>query len=500
VSAAPHAEPADRPGREPVDRVQRRTIAVLAASQVLGGIGVATGVAVSSLIASELSGSDAVAGLAQTSAVVGAAIVALPLARLAAQHGRRRSLTTGYVVAFLGAVLAATATVLQTWPLLLAGMLLFGAGSATGLASRFSATDLARPERRATDLSVVIWATTVGSVLGPNLAGATESLGLLPTVGGAHGTSAAPLLVAALAFGGAAASVWLLLRPDPLHVAAARAAAGTAADTADTVGPEDAAALADGAPHLAAATPAGTRGTDADETGEAASSGREGTHAAAGPSGVPARPGFRAGLAAGWSVIRASRTAQLALTAIVVSHMVMVGLMSMTPVHMGHGGASLQIIGLVISAHIAGMYVLSPVIGWAADKVGHARVLAVGGLILLASAVIVAGAPSDDSARLTVGLVLLGVGWSFGLVAGSALLIDATPAAERTQVQGLSDFAMNLGGAVGGVLAGIVIAVTSYAALSWGAAVLLVAYLVLVAGRLLRKDGPRTPGPRPTRA
>ncbi|MFF3066203.1 MFS transporter [Oerskovia sp. NPDC057915] len=476
-------EPADGIVDPPVDRVQRRTVSVLAASQVFGGIGVATGISVSSLIASELSGSDAIAGLAQTTAVVGAAIVALPLSRLAERHGRRRSLATGYVVAFLGALLAATATLLQTWPLLLAGMLLFGAGSATGLASRFTATDLARPERRATDLSVVIWATTIGSVLGPNLAGATEKLGLLPGPAGehgAHGTSAAPLLVASLAFAAAAASVWLLLRPDPLHVAAARAVAGTTA--------------AGAAPDQPGTNRAGARAPE-----DVAPSGLVDAPSTT-PTPAPPRPGFRAGLAAGWAVIRASATAQLALAAIVVSHLVMVGLMSMTPVHMGHGGASLQIIGIVISAHIAGMYVLSPVIGWAADKVGHARVLVVGGAILLASAVIVAGAPSDDSARLTVGLVLLGVGWSCGLVAGSALLIDATPATDRTQVQGLSDFAMNLGGAVGGVLAGIVIAVSSYAALSWGAAVLLVAYLVLVAGRLLRKDGPRSPGLRPTRS
>ncbi|KZM35642.1 major facilitator superfamily protein [Oerskovia enterophila] len=237
-----------------------------------------------------------------------------------------------------------------------------------------------------------------------------------------------------------------------------------------------------------AAARAGTPATGADAAGEAAPSGTVDAPPEADmvAAPTPARPGFRAGLAAGWAVIRASATAQLALVAIVVSHLVMVGLMSMTPVHMGHGGASLQVIGIVISAHIAGMYVLSPVIGWAADRIGHARVLAVGGMILLASAVVVAGAPSDDSARLTVGLVLLGVGWSCGLVAGSALLIDATPAADRTQVQGLSDFAMNLGGALGGVLAGIVIAVSSYGALAWGAAVLLVAYLVLVAGRLLR--------------
>ncbi|WP_265520308.1 MFS transporter [Oerskovia flava] len=446
----------DKPGDRavPVDRVQRRTIAVLAASQVLGGIGVATGVAVASLIASELSGSDAIAGLAQTSAVVGAAVVALPLSRLAARGGRRGSLTSGYVVALAGALVAAAATWWGAWPLLLAGMLLFGAGSATGLASRFTATDLARPERRATDLSIVVWATTVGSVLGPNLAGVTEQLGLLEGAPGDHAghagdaTSPVPFLVAALAFAGAAAAVWLLLRPDPLRVAADRAAAAAG-------GRADADVDVTALPGVAATT--------------------------------TSRPGFREGLAAGWSVLRASPTAQLALGAIVVSHLVMVGLMSMTPVHMNHGGASLQVVGVVISAHIAGMYVLSPVIGWLADRWGHARVLGAGGVVLLVSAVTVAGAPSDDAARLTVGLVLLGVGWSCGLVAGSALLIDGTPPAHRTAVQGLSDFSMNLGGALGGVLAGVVIAVASYAVLAWCAAVLLGAYLMVLVWKMPRR-------------
>nr|WP_222844002.1 MFS transporter [Cellulosimicrobium sp. CUA-896] len=169
-----------------------------------------------------------------------------------------------------------------------------------------------------------------------------------------------------------------------------------------------------------------------------------------------------------------------------MSHLVMVGVMTMTPVHMNHGGATLQVVGFVISAHIAGMYALSPVIGWLADRLGHARVLVVGGVVLLAAAVVVAGAPSEDAGRLTVGLVLLGVGWSCGLVAGSALLVDATPQGERTAVQGVSDLTMNLGGALGGLLAGGVIAVWSYAVLAWGAAGLVVVFLVVVAPRALR--------------
>ncbi|WP_435738430.1 MFS transporter [Cellulosimicrobium sp. PMB13] len=427
-------------------RTQRRTVATLAASQVLAGVGVATGIAVSSLIASELSGSDAVAGLTQTAAVVGAAAVALPLARLAARHGRRRSLTTGFVLAAVGAVGAAVATTLGSWPALVVAMVLFGAGSAAGLASRFAATDLATPERRATDLSVVVWATTIGSVLGPTLGGLADRVGAGAATsdhaghGAAQaatgaGPTAAPYVLATVAFVAAALVVWVWLRPDPLHVAAE------------------------------ARTPAGT---------------------------VPPPGPTAGGVRAGWAVVRSSGAARLALGAVVVSHLVMVGLMSMTPVHMNHGGATLQVVGLVISAHIAGMYALSPVIGWLADRVGHARVLVVGGVVLLGAAVVVAGAPSDDSARLTVGLVLLGIGWSCGLVAGSALLVDATPASSRTAVQGVSDLSMNAGGAVGGLLAGGVIALWSYATLAWGAAALVVAFLV-VAVPAARRIG-RLPG------
>ncbi|WP_307868189.1 MFS transporter [Cellulosimicrobium cellulans] len=432
---------------DPALPTQRRTLTTLAATQVLSGVGVASGIAVAPLVASALSGSDAIAGLTSTSGVVGAALVALPLAHVAGQRGRRPSLLLGFGVATGGAVLATLAVLVGSWPLLVVAMLLFGSGTAAGLASRFAATDLATPQRRARDLSVVVWATTVGSVVGPTLAGLADRVagaGLrLDDAHAQHGStapSAAPFVLAAVAFALAAAVVAVWLRPDPLL--ASRATSDAEPGAVGVAAPG------------AASGPVPGGGTGAS---------------------------WRDGLRAGWAVVSASPTARLALGAIVLSHLVMVGLMSMTPVHMNHGGATLQVVGLVISAHIAGMYALSPVVGWLADRVGHARVLYVGGALLLAAAVVVAGAPGEDSARLTVGLVLLGLGWSCGLVAGSALLVDATPGPSRTSVQGLSDLAMNTGGAVGGILAGAIIGFSSYGALAWGAAALVVVCAVVAA-------------------
>ncbi len=429
--------------------VQRRTLTVLAVGQALAGIGVGAGVAVGPLIASELSGSDAIAGLTQTSAVVGAALAALPLARVAQRRGRRTSISTGFAVAALGAVAAWIATTAGSWQGLVGAMILFGFGSATGLAARFAATDLSTLDRRATDLSIVVWATTIGSVLGPTLAGVaddashagtdthsdaghtmTSEAGMAADAVAAHaGPTPMPYILSAAAFALAALVVWLFLRPDPLHVAAAaRAATG-------------------GAPQ-----PAGIR--------------------------------------AGWAAVRRSRAAQLALGTIAVSHLTMVGLMSMTPVHMNHGNATLKIVGIVISIHIAGMYAFSPLVGWLADRIGPLRVLVIGAVLLLTSAVIAAGATSQASTRLAIGMFLLGLGWSCALVGGSALLVTATGSGARTAVQGVSDLTMNLGGALGGIVAGVVIANSTYAALSWGAAVMLVPYLVIVLMVAVRKVPP----------
>ena len=158
----------------------------------------------------------------------------------------------------------------------------------------------------------------------------------------------------------------------------------------------------------------------------------------------------------------------------------MVGVMSMAPVHMAHGGAELRMVGIVISFHTAGMYALSPVFGCLADRRGRIPVLT-GGAAVLAVAFLVAGtAGPHDVARLSFGLFLLGLGWSASLVSGSALLVDAVPPADRPGVQGRADLAVNLSGALGGSLAGLAMAATSYAVLNALAALLAATVLAAV--------------------
>lgn len=210
----------------PVARgVQRRTLRVLVGSQVLGGVGVAGGIAVGGLLAAELSGSDALAGLAQTATVLGAALAAVPLSRLMAARGRRPGLATGHVVGAVGALLAVAAAASGSFLLLLVGMALFGASTAANLQARFAATDLPEPEHRGQALSVVVWATTVGAVAGPNLvdpAGRTaRALGLTPLAGA--------FVWSAVAFALAALLLVSLLRPDPLLLARERAGVASGA-------------------------------------------------------------------------------------------------------------------------------------------------------------------------------------------------------------------------------------------------------------------------------
>lgn len=408
--------------------VQRRVLVVLAGTQVLAGVGMATALAVSTLVAARLSGSDTVGGAALTCVVVGAAGAALVVSRIATRSGRRPALSAGYAVGALGGVGAVVSIAARSAPGLLVALVLVGAATAAGLAARFAATDLAEPDRRARSLALVVWATTVGAVAGPNLAGPVQGvagrLGLDPATG--------PFLLCACAFGLAALGTWTGLRPDPLVLARSRAAVTT--DARPTArGPEVRAA------------------------------------------------------------IRASPAAMLGIGGVVLAHLVMIGLMSMTPVHLDHGGATLSVVGLVISLHIAGMYALSPVFGWLSDRLGRVRVLAGSATMLLAAGALCAAAGPRDTVLITVGLVLLGLGWSAALVAGSTLLSESVPLRVRAGAQGVSDVAMNVSGAVGGIAAGLVVAGASFAVLGVAAAVLVAPYL-LAAGTFLARR-PAVAGP-----
>lgn len=395
--------------------VQRRTLQTLFVSQVLGGVGVASGIAAGGLLAEQVSGSATLAGLAQTASVLGAALIAVPLSRLMERRGRRPGLVAGYLLGAAGAAVTIVAAAAESYLLLLLGLAAFGGATAAGLQARFAATDLAEPSRRGRSLSLVVWATTLGIVLGPNLlepGGWISDRFGLPRLAG-------PFIFSVVALTLALVVLLVRLRPDPLRRR----------------------------PDLPAA------------------------------EGARVRPALSATL----RLIAAAPTAVLGLATVAVGHTVMVAVMVMTPVHMNHGGATLRVIGLVISGHVAGMYALAPVMGWLVDRVGRARVVLLGIGVLAAALALAGTAPSGHSAGLAVGLVLLGIGWSACLVAGSTLLTEAVPVEARPGVQGASDLVMGLSGAVGGAVSGVVVGTLGFGWLALGAVPLLLALLGLAA-------------------
>lgn len=200
-----------------VARIQRRTLWVLAAGTVLGGLGVGAALSVGALLLAQVSGNDAISGLASAVFNAGAAAAGIPLARIAMRHGRRRALVTGSIVAMIGALVAIFGAVISVWWVLAIGLAALGVASAVQLLSRFAAADLARPENRARDLSLVVWSITVGAVVGPNLIGpgavVGSALGIAPLAGVFVFAFVAQVLAAIVNAVG--------LRPDPLLTARA---------------------------------------------------------------------------------------------------------------------------------------------------------------------------------------------------------------------------------------------------------------------------------------
>ena len=208
-----------------IPALQRRVRTVLMLGQVMAGLGMGATLAVGAIMVGRLAGSDGFSGLAATSATLGAALAAVPLARLAARKGRSVSLTTGALLASFGGVVTIIASIFGTVFLLLPGLALVGVGTAVNLQSRFAATDLSEPTTRGRDLSLVVWATTVGAVSGPNLITPGEFLGGLlglPELSG-------PFVLTTIAQASAALLYFFALRPDPLLLAQERAASAARA-------------------------------------------------------------------------------------------------------------------------------------------------------------------------------------------------------------------------------------------------------------------------------
>lgn len=404
----------------PLQETQQRIVRVLAAAQVLGGIGVASGAAVGALLAADLA-TESLSGLASASSVIGAAIIAIPVSRIMNQRGRRPGLLLAYAIGILGAILVVTGAIIGQFLVALIGLVAMGGGTTAGLQSRYAATDLATPEHRGRSLSTVVWATTVGSVFGPNLA---EPMGNFAELIGVP-RLAGPYLMTIGVFSISAAMIGLLLRPDPLITAREELARST---------------------------------------------------------GVQTGPAVHTSIRDVFASIRNVPPAMLGLIAMAIGHAAMVGVMSMTPVHLQHDGASLRIIGFVISGHITGMYIASPLVGIASDRFGRRPIIIAGGAILLSAFAVAGTATGHESTQLGIGLFLLGLGWSCTLIAGSTLLTESVPVDDRPNVQGTADLLMGIAGASAGLISGVIVGFGSYGLLNL-ITTLLVGPLVFLAVR-----------------
>ena len=403
-------------------RVQRRTLAVVVISQVLGGAGLAAGVTVGALLVQDVLGSMSLAGVAAALLTLGSALTAFLVGRVTQRLGRRIGLGLGFAAGGIGAIGVVVAATTALVPLLFLSLFVYGAGTATNLQARYAGADLATPARRGSAISVAMVSTTLGAVAGPNL---VEPLGAFATGLGLPAL-AGPFLLAAVAYLAAGTAFLVLLRPDPFLLARRLDAELAQLEVERTVAEQTA------AEHV-------------------------GSKQASPTTAARPRPGVGAYVGA---------------AVMVVTQIAMVAVMTMTPVHMRAHHHGLGEVGLVIGIHIAAMYLPSLVTGVLVDRIGRTPMAIAAGVTLLLAGVTGALAPADSLGLLILALALLGLGWNFGLIAGTALVVDHTVPANRARTQGTLDVLIALAGAGAGVMSGVVMAGVGYEALSIAGGVL----------------------------
>jgi len=386
---------------EKLKSLYKRVLIVVSLSQVFGGAGLAAGITVGALLAQQLLGTDAYAGVPSALFTLGSACAAFIVGKLSQRYGRRTGLSTGFFVGGLGAIGVVIAAISNSVILLFASLFIYGAGTASNLQARYAGTDLANNKQRAKAISTTMVMTTFGAVAGPNL---VEIMGKVAVSIGVP-SLAGPFILSATAFILAGLVLFIMLRPDPLEIAKM-----IEADRREK-----------------------EYGNKTESLSEKAINKR--------------------GLTVGATVM-------------VLTQIVMVAIMTMTPVHMKHHGHGLSEVGIVIGFHVGSMYFPSLVTGVLVDKIGRTAMSIASGVTLLCAGLLAAFAPSDSMVLLIVALSLLGLGWNFGLISGTAQIVDSTEPSTRAKTQGKIDVLVALAGASGGALSGMVVANASYATLS----------------------------------
>ena len=403
---------------------RRRTLSALMVAQIMAGLAHGMAFSMGSLLAAKLQG-PAWGGTALALTMGGAALWAIPLGRIVHRYDRRISLIGGLLLAMAGAASALTGAQLHFFPLVLAGFLLLGGEIAMNYQARFAATDVSDGKNLGRDLSLVLWSTTIGAVVGPQLFEVTEQLGgalKLEEFTGAYLVCLGVQLVGVLT--------------------------------------------------LAFALPKGIKPAVVAEPAQPSAQSTE--QSAAQPAETDGRQGLDL------------TTISTAISIAALSHFAMIAIMAMSAVHMKHHHASLGFIGIVISGHVGAMYVLAPLFGLLVDRRGPWTAVGTGAVLNIAAGATIYLSGHDNTGVL-IGMVILGFGWSATLIGSSALLLTGTPLHLRTKFQGRSDLIMNLSGAAGGLLAGPIASAIGLTSMSGIITVLIAVQFIAVAAVFSRR-------------
>ncbi len=387
---------------------RRRLTATLFGGAALGTTGYIAAATVSPLAVEEITGQATLAGLPGAVAILGTAVGTSLLTLRVGERGRRPGLILGYALGAVGAAAAVIAMITGWLGLLLAAMAILGIGHASNHLARYTGAEMYPADRRGSALSLIVWAGTVGSVLGPSL---LQPGGRVAT-GRGYSELAGGYLLGAI-FMAAAMGLYLsALRPDPTTLSSE-------------------------------------------------------------PWTTKVKPIFG-------GAFRLPHV-KVALAALISGQVVMVMIMTATPLHIRHGGSDLGIVGLVMSAHTLGMFAFSPLTGRLADRFGKYQTVLLGLAVLGISAILAATAPAHSTPLLLVALFLLGLGWNLGFVAGSALLTVGFSPELRARLQGRADSITWTSSAVASVLSGVFYQLTDFRFLAWVGLGLLAVPIVIVA-------------------
>ncbi len=374
--------------------------------QSLASAAVISSATVLTIVATDLTGNPSLAGVPSAVIQLSMALSALLWGTLWDRLGRRNGLTAALLLGLAGAGLAAAGTEFGlVWAFFL-GIVGFGAMRAGTLMSRFVAAEVSAPDKRGRAISIVVWAGTVGAVLGPLLVAPSSALAVSMGLNELTG----PILIAVPLIGFSTIVAFAGLRPDP-------------AELAKRVEEEN-------------------------------------------PRPEITEQGMR-------SIPQLIRLpgVYVAVITVALAQAVMIMLMGITALYMRDLGHSLGDISVVFSAHTLGMFAFAPVSGSLSDRLGRGPVMIAGGLVIILSGIIAPASPAVMV--IAIGLFLLGLGWSFAFVAGSALLSDQLTQAERSKTQGANDMVVALASGLGSLASGVIYAGIGYWAVGLLGAVLM---------------------------